>query len=97
MLTDTLALIGAMLWGGAAIVTGVPRGLVPSEIPFLFTVPAIIGGLLGLTGWTRSTTDEWLILLAISIYVLAPVVLAAWILHARSAEQRDNGNPKTIT
>lgn len=97
MLITDIAVLGAFLWGGAALATGVPRGLVDSEVSFLFTIPAIIGSLVGVTGWTPATADAWLLALAGVVYLSAPVVLAAWLLHHREAEEREKGDPKTIT
>lgn len=96
-LIEEAALLGAFLWGGAALLTGGVHGLAPSEIPFVFTVMTVIGALIAATGWTPARIDIWLFGLAAALYVLTPVALTAWLLRHNEAEDRDPENPKTIT
>lgn len=94
---EAVVLGGAALWLGAAFVTGVPWGRVPSEFPFLFSVIGIIGSLIGVTGWVPEAIDVWLTLGAVALYAITPVVFTIWLLHRYDPEDRSPNNPRTMT
>lgn len=94
---EAIALGGAALWILAALVTGVPRGRVPSEFPFLFAVIGVIGSTIGVTEWVPATVDIWLTLGAVVLYALTPIIFTGWLLYRYDDEQRDPNNPRTMT
>lgn len=96
---EAVALVGGALWVLAAIVTGVPRGRVPSEFPFLFAVVGMVGALVGTGELVAEPLDIWVTGLAVLIYAIAPVVFAGWLLHRYDPDDdnEDRDGPKTIT
>lgn len=95
---EAITLAGAALWILAAFVTGLPRGRVPSEFPFLFSIIGIIGSALAVTEWTPAPVDIWLTFGAIALYALMPIVFTAWLLHRYDDEEgHSDDNPRTVT
>lgn len=78
---ETIVLLGAALWAGAALATGLPkRRAVPSQFPALFATICFIGSLIGITERLPENLDIALTLLAVILYVVTPVVFA-WHLY----------------
>lgn len=95
---EVVILFGAFLWLGAALVTGLPRGYIPSEIPFLFAVISAIGALIGVSEWVPETVDVAFTFAAATLYLVTPVVFTIWLLHRYDPNDNEGRDgPKTIT
>lgn len=92
---ETIVLAGAAFWGAGAFLTGVPAGRIPPEFPFLFTVIAIIGSLIGVTEMLPETLDIAVTLLAVVAFALTPLA-ATVMLYARYPPNPPPSRPRSL-
>src|SRR5699024_7405247 len=74
MQPETIVLLGAAFWAGAALATGLPKRRIPSEFPMLFAIIAFIGSLIGVTELLPESLDVAFTIVAVALYAITPII-----------------------